>query len=452
MLVSLNHVARLRCQERGSVLVISLLLVMIGTFGMTAWFGLIAARSLEVNAMEDAMRRRIELNSVKEIARQAGSEWFLAMDGGKASATTISMPSSAGELTFPAWTETAYTDAATIRYHQIGGVPAQSFSTDINAVLDDGGGTVGAVEYSVQLRTYVPALRGELLTIHEPEVAAAPVSTDAGLLVNGRSVVWDPDNALAHRTEDAYVSGKTSSLSMLNLAGDGVSPENVTFAPRSTGSDFIGRMKKINASESEDNRYTERLISLGYVTLDGSVAGGDLAADGYSSDGAGDISIQIDHPSLPHLHVIGNALTVRLIGQSVAADFTAASGLEARVIVITEPVGSAFGGLSVRLSGENDRPIVVALRQDDVASAVQWVYDPAPGVPFPRWRSIFELENSPAVFTSAAAGVSELHIRGGISTDASIDTSALTLRLLQDTSAGLEAVASRVGYVEVIRN
>ena len=49
---------------------IALLLVLLGTFGITAWFGLIAARSLEVNAKEDAMIRRVQLNGVKEVARQ----------------------------------------------------------------------------------------------------------------------------------------------------------------------------------------------------------------------------------------------------------------------------------------------------------------------------------------------------------------------------------------------
>ena len=350
MLVNFNSIVRRRRSARGSVLVIALLLVMLGTFGMTAWFGLIGARSLEVNAMEDGMRRRVQLNSVKEVARQAGSEWFLSMDGGKASTTTISMPGTSGQIVMPAWAGTSYTNVTDLRYHYSGGAPAESNSVDVLTTLDDGGGPLGAVDYNVQLRTYVPALQGELLTIHEPEIAATPVTTDAGLLVNGKTVVWDPDNGLAHRTERLHTSGKVSALTMLDLAGSSVLPDNSAFVPRSTGNDFIGRLKQVDSSESSANRYTSRLVAAGYVAVDGAVAAGDLAVDGYSSDGAGDISIEIGSGALPNIQIVGNALTVRLIGQSNAEDFAASSGLAARMIVVTEPSGE-------RLSGPRRPPI-----------------------------------------------------------------------------------------------
>jgi len=432
------------------VLVISLLLVLLGTFGMTAWFGLIAARSLEVNAMEDAMRRRVQLNSVKEVARQAGSEWFLAMDGGKASTTTITMPGGSGEIVFPAWTGTAYTDTAALRYQQVGSVPAQSFSTDLTATLDDGGGTVGAVEYSVQLRTYVPALRGELLTIHEPVDPAASVATDAGLLVNGRTVVWDPGNSLAHRTEKFYASGQSSSLAMLTLAGDSVLPDNVSFAPRSTGGDFIGRLKAVNSSESSANRYESRIAALGGVSIDGSVASGDKSTLGYECDGNGEVYIELDHSSLPHLF-ISDVSEIYFRGQNDSSSFDAAGLLEPRLIVCVQPSGGAWGPLTVVGQHENNRRMVLAIRQEGAGTVVN--YDQQNTVPpFPRWRFIIELENSPLTILPQG-GVSEIHLLGGIRTDASIDTTQQTMRVLQDTpSSSLEALASRAGYVEVTRN
>ncbi len=449
MLVTSNSFVRRRRSDRGSVLVISLFLVLIGTFGMTAWFGLIAARSLEVNAMEDAMRRRIQLNSVKEVARQAGSEWFLAMDGGKTSTTTITMPSGAGEIVFPAWTATAYTDSSAIRYHQIGGVPAQSFSTDLTATLDDGGGTVGAVEYSVQLRTYVPALRGELLTIHEPEVATTPVTTDSGLLVNGRTVIWDPSNALAHRTAQFSASGKASSLSLLNLSGGTVLPDNVTFAPRSTGNDFIGRIKANNSSESNGNRYTTRLTAEGFVALDGSVASGDRNALGYESNGSGQVSINLSHASLPNLQIT-DVSEIDFLGQNNATDFADAANLTPRMIVCNQPVGGAWGPLVVTGQHENNRPLLLAIRQEGAATPISWRQQNTVQ-PFPRWRILFELENSPLLVVGNAS-ISEMHLYGGIRTDASIDTTGQTVRVLQDTSPGLDAIGSRAGYVEILRN
>ena len=450
MLVNTNSFVRHRRSARGSVLVISLLLVLIGTFGMTAWFGLIAARSLEVNAMEDAMRRRVQLNSAKEVARQAGSEWFLSMDGGKPSTSTITLPKGAGQIVFPAWTGTAYSDATALRYHQLGGVPAQSFSTDLSATIDDGGGAVGAVDYSVQLRTYVPALSGELLTIHEPEVAATPVTTDAGLLVNGRTVVWDPGNALGHRTEYFYASGKASKLSMQNLSGGTVLPDNVTFASRSTGGDFIGRIKASNSSESKANRYTARLVAEGYVALDGSVAAGDYNSLGYECNGSGQVRIDLGHASLPNL-LITDVSEIDFWGQNNAANYAAAAVLAPRMIVCIQPAGGAWGPLTVTGQHENNRPLVVAIRQEGAATPVSWrQLNTVP--PFPRWRVLFELENSPFLVLPKAS-ISEMHLYGGIRTDASIVTTGQTVRILPDTQTpNVNNLASRAGYVEIMRN
>ena len=441
-----------RPAERGSVLMIAVLLVLLGTFGITAWFGLIAARSLEVSAKEAAMVRRVQLNGVKEAARQLGSQSFLAMDGGKAHNTEVQLSASLGTVTAPPWSGTPYTSTSLSRYHQIGGVPGQSFSTDITAVLDDGQGVLGAVDYNLQLRTYVPALRGDLLTIHEPAVATTPVVTDLGLLVNGRTVVWDGGNALAHRTERLHTSAKASTVSLVNLAGTAILPDNEIFAPRSTGSEFIGRLKAIDSSESSANQYMSRLTALGYTPVDGAVASGDMAAIGYQSDGLGGVTIDLDHAALPHLHIIGNLLNLNLAGQVTAAEYTAAEGLASRLLVVTEPVGSAFAGLSVTLAGENGRPLVMAIRQDDVATAVQVTYTVGAAA-FPRWRSIIDLEHSPLAILPSGGGVSELHILGGIRTDASINTTLLTTRILQTAvDPGLEAIASRAGFVEIYRN
>ena len=344
---------------------IALLLVLLGTFGITAWFGLIAARSLEVGAKEEAMIRRVQLNGVKEVTRQLGSQSFLAFDGGKTGNTDIQLSTSYGKVTTPPWTGTPYTNTSLLRYDQVGGIPGKSFSIDLLALLDDGQGALGAVEYNLQLRSYVPAQRGDLLTIHEPVVATTPVVTDTGLMVNGRTVVWDGSNALAHRTERLHTSAKASTVSLTNLSGTAILPDNETFAPRSTGSDFIGRLKAINSSESNANRYSSRLSALGAaaVAVDGSVASGDKSTLGYDSDGSGKVYIELDHPLLPHL-LITDVSEIELLGQNGSADFATAGSLEPRLIVCVQPSAGVWGALTILAKHENNRAIVVAVRQE----------------------------------------------------------------------------------------
>ncbi len=441
-----------RSSQRGSVLMIALLLVLLGTFGITAWFGLIAARSLEVGAKEEAMIRRIQLNGVKEVARQVASQAFLADDDGTTAATEVNLPGTLGKVSMAPWSGTPFTNLAQLRYDQIGGVPGKSFSLDVAASLDDGHGALGAVDYNIQLRTYVPALNGDLLTIHEPAVPTTPVITDPGLLVSGRTVVWDGGNALGHRTERLHLSAKASTVSLLNLAGNAILPDNETFAPRTTGSDFVGRLKSHDGSESVANRYLTRLSGAGFTAVDGSVASGAMATLGYECNGLGEVNIDLDHALLPNLHMVGNVQGLNLFGQATAAEYAAAEGLAPRLIVLTEPTGSAVGALSVNFVAENGRRIVLAVRQADVNLPVNLVYT-AGGAAFPRWRSILELENCPLAVTPSGVGTSELHLRGGIRTDASIDTTLLTIRILQDNaSPGLEAIASRTGFVEIHRN
>jgi len=430
--------------------------VLLGTFGITAWFGLIAARSLEVGAKEEAMIRRIQLNGVKEIARQVASQAFLADDDGTTAATEVNLPGTLGKVSMAPWSGTPFTNLAQLRYDQIGGLPGKSFSLDVAVSLDDGHGPLGNVDYSVQLRTYVPALNGDLLTIHEPAVATTPVITDPGLLVNGRTVVWDGGNALAHKTERLHLSGKTSSVSLVNLAGIAILPDNETFAPRTTGSDFVGWIKKVDASESFANRYISRLSSLGFVTIPAGVTMGDISSDGYRADndpfGNQRVTLKLDHPALPNL-LIESRPSIELAGQVTTAEFAEAATLAPRLIVVADPSGgSAVGVIDVKVADENNRPLVFAVSRG-TTNVCNFVYSFS-GVPasFPRWRMIFDIENCPVTFSPGGSGVSELHVRGGISTDASIDTSLLPVRLLSDSSAGLEAIASRTGFVEIYRN
>ena len=83
---------RKRCSQRGSILVICMVLAALGTIGVAAWMALLDARGHQVEAGFESMKRRATLQSSKALARDALYANHLHEGSGLATDATYTVP------------------------------------------------------------------------------------------------------------------------------------------------------------------------------------------------------------------------------------------------------------------------------------------------------------------------------------------------------------------------
>lgn len=271
---------RARQMERGSVLVICMVLAGLGTIGVAAWVALLDARGNQVEAHISSLQQRVADRNSQALAYRALYANHLPSASTFPSDITYTLPDNLGECTITGYTDVPLQNASSIRVSNNGGTPVRSFTTDVTVTLPNGNGTR---EWQYQLRSFNPILGGDLLTIHPPLSFDSSTPLVAGrLIVEGRALFWDAtkdDFAGGFRASEVVLPNDIlGSTSFANAAGSAILPSNYPIPKQTTGlagasSPYEGKIDVFNASPNGHNSYEQRINdSVTSETLKGQVS------------------------------------------------------------------------------------------------------------------------------------------------------------------------------------
>ncbi|MDF1812556.1 MAG: hypothetical protein P1V20_10085 [Verrucomicrobiales bacterium] len=257
-------------KDNASVLVVALVVCAIGTIGVLATVSIIGARSSVAEAQYEGLDRRVRFNNSMALGREVLYQNHLGDEAVLDSETTYSYSTWAsvkvGAFDSPAL---SFGDAA--RTHPTGAAPGRAFSRDIAVKVNDG---VAEYPMQYQLRSYNPALGGDLLSIHPTaEVTAEQMRISGDLKVKGRAVFWGGDYyqdvSSTVRSEEVIVP-KTNApkLVLENPDEEAIKPSNYigykqTMGKVASGNSYGGELDIVDNSETGVNSYISRLASLG---------------------------------------------------------------------------------------------------------------------------------------------------------------------------------------------
>lgn len=258
---------------KGSVLVVALVISAVGTIGVLATVSIIGARSLEAESHFDGLDRRVILNNSKALAREAIYRNYLPNETVVAAETTFSYDTWA-KVKIGDFDKAALSFGDAARTHPTGAAPIRAFSQDLSVKVNDGSNDYG---FQYQMRSYNPALAGDLLSIHpSPQVATEKPRISGDLIVKGRAVFWDGgedyyDQSSASSVKSEVVIVPASNPPKLLLEdpdGAKIKPSNFisfnqTMGQVSSGNTYKGELDIVDNSETGVNSYFNRLSLLG---------------------------------------------------------------------------------------------------------------------------------------------------------------------------------------------
>lgn len=255
-----------RRNQRGSVLVVCMVLAALGTIGVAAWFSLLDARSQQVEASLKAVERRVAVRNGRALAQRAIYTNFLHANTGVANDVTYTLPSGKGRAILRANPAVPLRNDTAGLHAQDGATPLQSASVSLLVDVQNGSGDT---RWTYRLRNQHPALGGDLLSLHAP---AAPTDTAAlvsgNLRVKGRAVLWDAvvRDVTSGLRADEYLlpNGIAGTTTFSNLAGAAVLPLNYPHYQRTTGVSgsgpaYRGELELISGTINPQNAYESRL-------------------------------------------------------------------------------------------------------------------------------------------------------------------------------------------------
>ncbi|MEM7600125.1 MAG: hypothetical protein AAF357_01765 [Verrucomicrobiota bacterium] len=304
--------------QRGSILVVCMVLCALGTLGVAAWLSLLDARGHQAESNISALERRTVYANSRALAYRAIYANHLHVDGSLAAPRTYTLPDGLGAATLRAFATVPLEDGTSVRYSKTGISPFRTYTTDVTVDLSDG---VGAQEWDFQLRSYNPVLGGDLLVMNP---LSNPTSSDTivagNLNVQGRAVFWDAvvkDFAAGvQATEFLLPNNIQGSTNFENPSGASVLPLNYpipfqTTGLHSGGPAYLGELDVAQSTANSHNDYTNRLNATGNsVAISGFTGqtigpGPDTIADG-PNDNTLEVEISTESPATLMTTLPGN--------------------------------------------------------------------------------------------------------------------------------------------------
>jgi len=253
-------------RERGSVLVVCMVLAALGTIGVAAWFSLLDARSHLVEASLKALERRVAARNSRALAYRAIYGSVLHANTGVANDIVYELPDGKGRATLRANPTVALRNDTAGLHAKDGATPLRSASTTLVVDLLEGPGTT---RWGFRLRNQHPALGGDLLSIHAPVIPSDSAALVSGnLRVKGRAVFWDAivrDVSSGLRADEYLLPNHlVGATTFTNVAGNAVLPLNYPHYQRTTGvtssgAAYRGELELGSASVNPQNAYESRL-------------------------------------------------------------------------------------------------------------------------------------------------------------------------------------------------
>ncbi|MCB1076410.1 MAG: hypothetical protein KDM64_01170 [Verrucomicrobiae bacterium] len=545
-----HHTAhRSRRQERGSILVICMVMAGVGAIGAAAFFSLVQAKSQESLERETAMTRRTRLANSRAVAKDALLRVHLGSPTAPAGGSqTITLPGGWGEAVIASHSTAPLAASTSMRLNKTGTTPSQAFTEDISITLSDGDSTL---TYQAQAKSYSPGLGSDLLVVQRPTGTGTGLTQFTGnLLVKGRAVFsngsYSTSTSALKADRVMLANHTTPKLSLLSTDGSAIIPENGTLPATTSGlvnsePTFNGQANLIGNPDSPINDYVDYVQNNGgtsltanspYVTTEGlstipagvndttligiisalvsplpntlattlrpyrplssqvltALIAQSTAADatvltsilventplpsdvlqqiangtaplnatqamyvfqsnpvGAAVTSTGTAYFDLDSSALNHIAINGGVTSLILQGQEDTTAYTNAAALNPLVIAINETGATALSSISI--VGQNNRPLILALRKTGNFAAPTVTFSGTPA--FPNWRSLFELEG--VAINVSTSGVSAATLVGGIRTDRSINVTAGTLTLSPETSVtALQGIAARDAWLELV--
>ncbi len=281
--------------QRGSILVICMVMAALGTIGVAAWISLLDARSNQVEANLSAVSRRVTYQNSRALASHAIYANHLHASTGVATNTTYTLPYSLGQITIQPYSTVPLQQSASIRHSNNGVTPARSFTTDVTVQLSDG---IGNHARQFQLRNYNPVLGGELLSIHPPvDYTSSDTLISGSILVKGRATFWDAvqkDFSAGIRADEFLLPNKIGIPTTFSTSSNSSTlPLNYPIPLQTTGfgtssPTYDGQLNITRSSTNQHNDYVTRILATGSsIELVGSTAtsiGPGASSQGDSSD------------------------------------------------------------------------------------------------------------------------------------------------------------------------
>ncbi len=266
-------------RQRGSVLVICMILAALGTIGVAAWFSLLDARGHQVEAGFKALERRVALNNSRALATEAIYSKHLHGNAGLAADTVYELPGGKGRATLRAFAGVPLKNDLAGTPSPNGATPLGSNSVNVTVDLSDG---ISDTRWTFQLRNSNPLLGGELLLMEGPVAFTDSTPLVSGnLRVKGRAVFLDAtatDLNNGIKAEEFQIPGSIAgTTTFTNLSNAATLPLNYPHFRRTTGRTssgpaYRGELEIISATLNPQNAYESRLNAATLTNLSGTVA------------------------------------------------------------------------------------------------------------------------------------------------------------------------------------
>jgi hypothetical protein len=300
-------------RERGSVLVVCMVLAALGTIGVAAWFSLLDARGHQVEASLRGLERRVAVANGRALAHRALYGRYLHGNETSGSNLVYQLPDAKGRATLSPFAIVPLRSDAPGPAARNGATPLASNFTLVSVDVANGS---GSLVWSYLLRNCHPAAAGNLLAMHAPAnpTDSAPLIS-GNLHVKGRAVFWDAtaaDLSNGLRAEEFSLPGRTAGNTTFSTPSNtSTLPLNYpnylrTAGTTSAGPSYRGELELLSASVNPQNSYEARLQTSPYLQLDGDVA---------QSDGTGPAESSSLTDDSPMLEFIGSSTPAQIAQQ-----------------------------------------------------------------------------------------------------------------------------------------
>jgi hypothetical protein len=410
-------------QVRGTILLVALVVMAMGTLGMTAWVSLLHARMGQVDAIEDAAIRRVTLENSRAVAREHVFKKVVTESSG--AAQTISLPGGWGSFTVPAWSGTSLNANTVGDFNQFSPSTGATYETSHALTLSDG---ISNLPHSFNVRSHVPMFHGDVFTYHRPTISPSASNRLTGNInVYGRAVLWsdlssgnpgdynDLDAQRFVRPDDGVTNFSVADPS----SGAAVLPDNYPMVASTNGevgsaAAYDGRINIVSAGTvNAENSLMAKAEANSPIYVDGSTYR--AWSGGVHCNGSGRVYIELDTASLRSV-IVSNVFRIYLYGQSNSVEEATAGAMNPVILVHTRSSPTERALYSIRCFDRNSRKLVMGVKKsyESVETNV-YFYDSFDN---PTWRMILAAENTRLRTINLWGGA--VNFKGGIQTDRSI--------------------------------
>lgn len=457
---------RTKKRYQGSVLVVSLLILVAGTVGMASMMVVLSARSQLVMDLEFGVQRRLALRNARAMCQLYFINRGLA---NSSPAVDLDLGGGWGKVGIPASAENPLGSQQEFRLKNLlspgwdRGFTEDVLATVYHPVPYDTGGAEVQTSMRVQLKSRSPLLAGNLLILHHTLTNSGSIDAtiSGGVQVNGHATFWKDESfpgTVGNLKVESYDHSDIVSEAIGNLAGNHIPPTNYPFFRRTTGNDVVGatgvpitdgRFNMIqigtapalppdpDAIYKKNTLHYKMTANSSPTVVDGNFDYTVGAVSGDELAGQRRITIDLNNPAVSPVIVNDGVFHIRFLGYMDSGQGD------------NEPPGFTIVRssdlLSVTFENNNYRRLVVGLQSSthrDVAvnftNAVSW-------------RLLLTSELTSTTWNVPSGSV--VNLTGGIRTDSTVAVPRGLLILNRESSPNaLELMDPRESWVEIYRN